>query len=94
MSWLEVPAGVEMPTTTTYERAVKRRKAKFDAWYESQYIEPTPQEKYNLAMQNYWNTKEHNEKVNKRRAKRGLEPLPMPEKPNKRDYMTEEGGNK
>ena len=45
-------------------------------------------------MQNYWSTKEHNEKVNKRRAKRGLEPLPMPEKPNKRDYMTEEGGNK
>lgn len=39
MSWVEVPPGVKMPTTTTYERWRKRNEAKFNSWWDKNHTD-------------------------------------------------------
>lgn len=86
MSWVEVPDGVKMPTTTTYERAVKRQRAKFDEYWKGSHTERTSQQKFNDAMSDYNRETKRLTRVNKFRSKRGLKPLAMPSRPKKSSF--------
>lgn len=46
MSFVEVPDGVKMPETTTYKRAVKRQRARFNEYWESSHSERTSRQKF------------------------------------------------
>lgn len=93
MSWVEVPDGVKMPTTTTYERAVKRQRAKFDEYWKGSHTERTSQQKFNDAMSDYNRETKRLTRVNKFRSKRGLKPLAMPKRPKKASFGLK-GGKK
>ena len=54
MPWVEVPDGVKMPETTTYKRAVKRQRAKFDSYWKANHTERASQQKFNDAMSDYY----------------------------------------
>lgn len=86
MSWVEVPDGVKMPETTTYKRAVKRQRTKFDSYWKVSRSEETPKQKYNSAMSDYHREQKRLARVNKFRSKRGLRPLAMPSRPKKSSF--------
>lgn len=86
MAWVEVPDGVKMPETTTYKRAVKRQRAKFDAYWKASHTERTSQQKFNDAMGDYDRETKRLARVNKFRSKRGLRPLAMPSRPKKSSF--------
>lgn len=87
MSWVEVPDGVKMPTTTTYERAIKRNRANFDAyWKASGGSSDSPQARYNVAMSNYYSEQKRMRRVNRFRQKHGRAPLAMPKRPTKASF--------
>lgn len=84
MSWVEVPDGVKMPETTTYKRAVKRQRAKFDAYWKASSSGDIPDKlKRAHVIDDYHRESKRIARVNKFRAKRGLKPLAMPRKPSK-----------
>lgn len=91
MSWIEVPDGVKMPETTTYKRAVKRQRAKFDSYWKASHTERTSQQKFNDAMSDYDRETKRLTRVNRFRSKRGLKPLAMPKRPKKASFGLKEG---
>ena len=93
MSWVEVPDGVKMPETTTYKRAVKRQRAKFDSYWKANHTERTSQQKFNDAMSDYDRETKPLTRVNRFRSKRGLKPLAMPKRPKKASFGLK-GGKK
>lgn len=86
MSWVEVPDGVKMPETTTYRRAVKRQRAKFDSYWGKNRSERTSRQKFNDAMGDYNRESKRLTRVNKFRSKRGLKPLAMPKRPTRSSF--------
>lgn len=88
MSWVEVPDGVRMPTTSTYERWRKRQE-RFGK--EHFIVKNTPQVKYNIAMANYHQERKRIERVNKFRSKHGRAPLSMPSRPKRASFGVKGG---
>lgn len=86
MSWVEVPDGVKMPETTTYKRAVKQQRARFNEYWESSHSERTSRQKFSDAMGDYDRETKRLTRVNKFRSKRGLKPLAMPKRPIKASF--------
>ena len=88
MSFVEVPSGTKMPTTSTYERWAKRKRAEAKAIMEAN---DSPSTKYNLAMRDYNQRVRHLQRVNKFRARRGLAPHSMPSRPTKASFGVKGG---
>ena len=86
MSWVEVPDGVKMPSTTTYERAIKRQRSNFRSYSEGSRSADTPRMKYEQAMSDYSRETKRIARVNKFRTKRGLRPLSSPARPKKASF--------
>lgn len=89
MSWVEVPDDVKMPETTTYKRW-KKRQNRFAKEHFT--VKNSSQEKYTIAMNNYYHEQKRMKRVNQFRQKHGRAPLAMPRRPKKASFGLKGGG--